>query len=54
MPKSSATTRPRRSKGEGAITELPDGRFRGAICLDDPDGNTRRKYVRGRDRKSVV
>lgn len=53
MSKDTATSRPRRSKGEGSITELEDGRFRGAIWLPDPDGNARRKYVRGRTRAEV-
>jgi integrase len=53
MTKDTARTRPRRSKGEGAITELRDGRFRGALWLPDADGNMRRKYVRGRSRAEV-
>ncbi len=47
-------TRARRSRGEGAITELPDGRFRGAVWLTRPDGATQRKYVRGRTRAEVT
>ena len=50
----STGTKPRRSRGEGAITELPDGRFRGAIWLTHPDGTTHRKYVRGRTRAEVT
>jgi integrase len=53
MTKDSPSKRPRRSKGEGAITELRDGRFRGAIWLPDPAGNMRRKFVRGRSRAEV-
>jgi hypothetical protein len=53
MPKDTAASRARRSRGEGAITELPNGRFRGAIWLPDADGNQRRKFVRGRSRAEV-
>lgn len=47
-------TKARRSRGEGAITELSDGRFRGAVWLTRPDGTTQRKYVRGRTRAEVT
>lgn len=53
MSKDTATNRPRRSKGEGSITELPDGRYRGAIWLPRVDGTLVRKYVRGRTRAEV-
>lgn len=53
MPKSTATSPPRRSRGEGAITPLEDGRFRGAIWLPRLDGTMVRKYVRGKTRAEV-
>jgi integrase len=53
MSKDNDSRRPRRSRGEGAISDLGEGRFRGAIWLPDVDGNMRRKYVRGRSRAEV-
>jgi integrase len=48
------TKRPRRSAGEGAIYETADGRLRGSVLLDLPDGGQKRVYVSGRTRADVV
>jgi integrase len=44
----------RRGKGEGSITERPDGRWEGRIDLGWRDGKRERKFVYGRTRKAVV
>lgn len=54
MPKDTATGRTRRSRGDGAITELPDGRYRGALWVRRLDGTMVRKYARGASRAEVV
>jgi integrase len=46
--------RPRRSAGEGAIYDTADGRLRGSVLLDLPDGGQKRVYVSGRTRAEVV
>ena len=48
------TKRPRRSAGEGAIYETADGRLRGSVLVDLPDGAQKRVYVSGRTRADVV
>jgi integrase len=48
------TKRPRRSAGEGAIYETADGRLRGSVLVDLPDGGQKRVYVSGRTRADVV
>ena len=48
------TKRPRRSAGEGAIYETADGRLRGSVLVDLPDGGQKRIYVSGRTRADVV
>ncbi len=48
------TKRPRRSAGEGAIYETADGRLRGSVLVDLPDGRQKRVYVSGRTRAEVV
>jgi integrase len=48
------TKRPRRSAGEGAIYETADGRLRGSVLVDFPDGRQKRVYVSGRTRADVV
>ena len=53
MAKSTGPKPARRSPGEGSVTELPDGRLRGAIWLPRLDGTMVRKYVRGRTRAEV-
>lgn len=45
--------RPRRSVGEGAIYETADGRLRGSLLVDLPNGNQKRVYVSGRTRADV-
>jgi integrase len=47
-------TKPRRSAGEGAIYDTADGRLRGSLIVDFPDGRTKRVYVSGRTRADVV
>ena len=54
MPKDTASKRPRRSKGEGAIAQVKGtDRWRGAIWLPDANGTLRRKWVRGHSRAEV-
>jgi integrase len=47
-------TKPRRSAGEGAIYDTADGRLRGSLIVEFPDGRTKRFYVSGRTRAEVV
>ena len=47
-------TKPRRSAGEGAIYDTADGRLRGSLLVQFPDGRTKRVYVSGRTRAEVV
>ena len=46
--------KPRRSAGEGAIYDTADGRLRGSLLVQFPDGRTKRVYVSGRTRAEVV
>jgi integrase len=45
--------RPRRSAGEGSIYETVDGRVRGSLLVDLPNGGQKRIFVSGRTRKDV-
>jgi integrase len=55
MPKAITASRPRRSRGEGAIYPTADGRLRGSLVLPHPDGTRSvRRYVSGRTRAEVV
>lgn len=55
MAQSTTSTKPRRSRGEGAIYPTADGRLRGSIVLPHPDGTRSvRRYVSGRTRADVV
>jgi len=45
--------RPRRSAGEGAVYETADGRLRGSLLVDLPNGGQKRVFVSGRTRKDV-
>ena len=47
-------TKPRRSAGEGAVYDTADGRLRGSLLVQFPDGRTKRVYVSGRTRAEVV
>lgn len=47
-------TKPRRSAGEGAVYDTADGRLRGSLLVEFPDGRTKRLYVSGRTRAEVV
>lgn len=46
--------RPRRSAGEGAIYPTKDGRLRGSLLVEFPDGRAKRVYVSGRTRAEIV
>lgn len=55
MAQSTTPKKPRRSRGEGAIYPTADGRLRGSLLVDHPDGNRSvRRYVSGRTRAEVV
>jgi integrase len=46
---------PQRGKGEGSLTQLPDGRWQARVTLGyGPDGRQRRKAVYGRTRKEAA
>jgi hypothetical protein len=44
----------RRGRGEGSISQRPDGRWQGQIYLGWIEGKRQRKYVYARTRKAVV
>jgi hypothetical protein len=45
--------KPRRPKGTGSIYER-DGVVIGQYAVQTPEGKTKRKYVRGKDKKEVA
>lgn len=49
-----ASTRPRRDKGDGALFQTADGRWRGYVTVERPGGGGKvRKYVSGRTRPAA-